>query len=157
MPITIAGGGASGGGGASTWSELTGKPAIQTTIGDPGSDANLVSEQAAREALNPFKFGGIGAYFAEPSNVEYIITDACPIGGTITGAAFKTRSGTVEATFRINGVAITGLTSLAASSTRATATATAARTVAAEDVISVLFVNGATPVDFTATLDFTRA
>lgn len=54
----IIGTGGNGGGGSTDWSSVTGKPTIQTTVGDPGSDSNLVSEQAVREAV---ELGGGGA------------------------------------------------------------------------------------------------
>jgi hypothetical protein len=51
MSVVIGNGGG-GGGGASDWGSITGKPTINTTVGDPGSDSDLVSEQAVREALD---------------------------------------------------------------------------------------------------------
>jgi hypothetical protein len=43
--------GGEGGGGPVAWGDVTGKPTIATTVDTPGSDDNLVSEQAVREAI----------------------------------------------------------------------------------------------------------
>ena len=66
--------------------------------------------------------------------------------------------GSVNYSIRINGVAVTGLSVVAATTgTQATQrAATALNVVAAGDIVSVLFAGGVTPTNFALTLGITR-
>lgn len=156
MPIIILNGGSSGGGGSVAWADVTGKPTILTEVSDPGSDAALPTEQAVRESLDVVAKGGIGFGASAPSDLAYVITDDSPIAGTITKCTYKSRSGTITANIRINGVSVTGLDALSITSSRTSTAATAANTLAEGDVIDVVFSSGTAPVDISLTIWVTK-
>ena len=74
----------------------------------------------------------------------------------MNSATFDLDSGTVTVAAKINGTNITGLSAVSVTSTKATTNGTAANTVAVGDEISFTFSSASTPVNFRATLNFTR-
>lgn len=101
--------------------------------------------------------GALSFGFAAPSDATYTLSRAMPYGGTLNTLHYETRSGTVTVTVTIQGANVTGLASLAASSTPNSATATAANTWTAGQRIQITFASGSSPVDFAGTLLFTRS
>lgn len=116
MPIIVInpGGGGGGGGGSVAWGDITGKPTIQTTVGNPGSDANFVSEQAVREMQNRNKVQGFAFSIEAPEAREYVITDDWPMDVDCEIIEITSRGvgGGATADWKIGSTSITGASAI---------------------------------------------
>lgn len=112
MPPPSTGG---GGGGPVAWADITGKPAIATTISDPGSDTVLAGEQAVRESLNKVKTFGFSWVHELPAEGNHVVTDDWPVdvNCTITEITTKGIGGGATVGFKINGTNITNASAIA--------------------------------------------
>ncbi len=142
-------------GGTPAWTSITGKPVINTVLGNPGSDSVLPSEKSVRDKLNVVGLGRILWTHSAPNTLEHVITDDLP-AGTLNEATYINRSGTHDFTLKLNGVAVTGLTSKAVNNVRTTTVATAANTSADRGILSIQFANPASAVDFSITVRYTK-
>lgn len=97
------------------WTAVTGKPAIEINIGNPGSDANLVSEQAVREGFDRNKVQGFAYEIISPTEIEYTLID-WPIDVACTITKITTQlvgTGTATGNFKIGVTSITGASAIA--------------------------------------------
>jgi hypothetical protein len=91
-----------------------------------------------------------------PSNKgPYTICVDCPVAGTLSTVAHKLSSGTLTLAVHIDGVVVTGLSAISVTSTKGTATSTAANAVSAGSVISITVSSAASPVDLSIALAVT--
>ena len=87
------------------------------------------------------------------TNDTFWLNNYVPAGVTITKLHAETASGTCDLTVNINGTPVTGITSVGASSTRVTATATAANTAATGDRLTLTIANNVDGVMLGITLE----
>ena len=157
MSIIITPGGGSGG--SAAWGDITGKPTIATTVDDPGSDSNLISEQAVREALDLLKVQGLAFTIEAGENKEYFISTDWPVDVAclITKITTDATSGTATANFKINSTSITNASAVAISSTEVATVPSGANTISQGDSLSVTLSSVSDPVDITVTIRYERA
>ena len=86
----------------------------------------------------------------------YFVIRNIPFAGRIESASWKLLSGTATFDVQIDGVDVTGLAALAASSTQATANGTALNTFTVGQDINIQINAASSPVDFDITLKIRR-
>lgn len=89
-----------------------------------------------------------------PADQVYVVDVSAAQAGRIVNLTVETDSGTLNATVLINGVAVTGLSAVAASATLATALATALNDVVAGDQITLEVTGNAAGADFAWAIGF---
>lgn len=99
--------------------------------------------------------GAITVVDAAPSGTVVVLVRA-PFAFTVNSLTTDIDSGTVTLAVKIGSTDITGLASVSVTSTKATTNATAANSVAVGDEVSFAFSGGSSPVNFRATLNYTR-
>lgn len=142
------------GGGATSWDQLTGKPAIATTIGDPGSDGVIAGEQAVRESLDKNKTQGFSFSIEVPEAKQYIITDDWPVdvNCTITEITSKGVGGGCTADWKIGSTSIEGASAISVTTSELETVPTDDNVLAEGDELSVTLSSvdeGCTEVRFT--------
>lgn len=109
-----------GGGGPVAWADITGKPAIATTIADPGSDSVLAGEQAVRESLNKLKIFGFSFTVEPPEAKAYKISNDWPIdvNCTITEITHQGIGGGCTANWKIGATNITNASAVSVTTSK---------------------------------------
>lgn len=154
---------ASAGGGATDWGSITGKPPVQTVIGDPGSDSNFVTEQAVRELVDKTETSGFAFTITGPEAREYPITDdwpilpACTITRITTRAQDTTPNTTATAAFKINGTNITNASAVAVTETELGTVPSGANVLAQGNALSVALSDIVGTGEIYVTIWYTRA
>lgn len=87
------------------------------------------------------------------SEKTYTIVRNSKRAWSIGDLAVKTESGTCDLAIQIDGVDVTGMSSVSVSSTEATATATAANSVAAGETVTIVVSNASSAEDLSITLN----
>lgn len=91
------------------------------------------------------------------AGLTYPLDTYAPFGYTVTEVyQIQTSSGTVTAALKINGTAITGLSSISVTSTPQNVAATGANTVSVGNAVSLVFSSASSPVNIQFTLAATR-
>ena len=124
---------------------------------------------SALTGLTQSQISGLVALLDSLKVETFTIHDTAPVVGsvfvdakaqiarTINGLyGLRTTSGTATITVKINGTAVTGLSSISVTSTPQDVTASGANTVAAGDVVTFEYTAVSSPVDLRATLKATR-
>jgi hypothetical protein len=120
----------------------TGLPSYKDENGDtidltgdtgPAGTANLIES--------------ITGMIESPTNKSYILDQYAPFAYTINSLVVKLVSGTCTAKIQIDGVDVTGISSVSCTSGETTATASAANTVAIGNTITLVISSISTPVD----------
>lgn len=92
-----------------------------------------------------------------PQVKTYVLARVLPYAGKIQSISFATLSDELTFSVRINGVAVTGLSGLTATSTPATATATAANLWAIGDRVDIIVTAlNVAPADFDFTISYQK-
>ena len=99
---------------------------------------------------------GIQGHIETAANKSYVLDLKAPYGYTVNALAAKTASGTCTAKLTIDGVDVTGISALSVTSTEASATASAANTVAVDTTLALVVSANATALDLTFTVKITR-
>lgn len=125
-----------------------------TAIADAAlSIAKTSGLQTALDALKPLPFNGM---IEAPVNKTYVVCEAAPFAFTINTLIAKLQSGTLSAAIQINGTPVTGINTLAVTSTQGTGTATAANTVSVGQRVTLVVTSASAPNDLAYTLKYTR-
>lgn len=101
------------------------------------------------EAISGYIQGAVGAG-------TYPLVQYATSAGTIDRLIMITETGTLSATIKIDGVTVTGMSSVAASSTEVSVSSSAYSAYAIGATISMVLAPGTTPVGLAFTLDCTR-
>lgn len=129
------------------------KSAEQVTPGNK-SDYYLKTRNATLETLLSASF--ISGQVESPNNKTYTLDLYSIEARIIDSITLKTVSGTLTAAVRIDGVAITGLSSISVSSTETTALATALNNMAIGQTLDLVVSGITSPVDLVFTLKYRR-
>ncbi len=121
------------------------------------SDSILQAFGRAQHAINTLSVFSYSADLIHPQDYTYVLDEASAFAQTINTLSIKTSSGTCTVAIQINGVSVTGLSAVAASSVQAVATASALNTVAANDRITLVVSSNSFGVDLSFTLKTTRS
>ena len=133
------------------------------TILAPGAQAyiyrNTTTNWAVFGGTATVNMPGYNTLIQTVSNVTYTLVGYAGNAGTILGLYQKARALTTAGTFniQINGVNVTGLTSVVPSTAGSYTAATAANTFARGDQITIVYTGTSAVLDHTITLDFTQA
>jgi len=92
--------------------------------------------------------------FAAPAAATYILLLATVQGKTINSIRVKTDSGTATFNLKINLTNISGLSSITATSTKTSYSATANNVMAIDDDLKIEFTSVSAPVNFSMTIAF---
>lgn len=98
----------------------------------------------------------ISGFVEAGSDKTYVLDEYAKFAYNIDDITIKLASGTVTVAIKINGTNVTGLSAIAATSTQATSTATAARTVNVGDKVTMVWSSSSTPVDLGFTMKMSR-
>ena len=99
---------------------------------------------------------GVQFNLATGTNGTYTLDQSANFNYTVDSAVFQTLSGTITADVRINNVSITGLNAMNCSSVEGTDTATAAKTVAPGDKVTLVTTSDNTAINTSIKLQCTR-
>lgn len=109
------------------------------------------------DAIDDAAKGQIAGELTAPGNRAYVLDLSAPYGYTITSLVVQTAAGTATCAVQINGTNVTGLSAVAASTTLATGTATAANVVASGNKVTLVVSAVAGTSELSFALRFTRA
>lgn len=143
------------------------KEGAETLLGNTSLITNAVCRIERTTTTNWSVFGGTATVnmpgyntlIQTVSNVTYTLVGYAGNAGTLLGVYQKARALTTAGTFniQINGVNVTGLTSVVPSTAGSYTAATAANTFARGDQITIVYTGTSAVLDHTITLDFTQA
>lgn len=120
-------------------------------LSDLGSAATARANLGVNKRGISFNFPLTSAF-----NGTFVLASSARVAGTINSIKnLKTSSGTVTASIQINGVAVTGLSSLSVTSTPQSPNASAANTFAVGDRITLVLASNALAADLEAELEIT--
>jgi len=125
-------------------------------VGVTGSDP-VAKTIAQTQTLLKVDLGAFTFFDAAPADGTVCVCVNAPFACTINSATFDVDSGTVTAAVKINTTAVTSLSAVSVTSTKATTNATAANTVAAGDEINLTYSSSSTPINLRCSINFTRA
>ena len=111
---------------------------------------------AAETSTIDFKKGQITGEVTTPSNRTYTIELSAPFAYTITALYLQTAAGTATVTIQVNGVSVTGLTNLSASTSIDGGAATGANTVTLSNKITMVLTNVSGASELIFSLRYTR-
>jgi len=117
--------------------------------------ADIATNTAAIAALQVLKNAFEAGLVKQPQNQDYRVVERFPFAATIERFTVKTASGTCTTTLKINGVTV-GNCSMGASSTQATTTTAAPKTLAVADVVVLTVSANSNAVDLSWQFDYTR-
>ena len=132
------------------------------TILAPGAQAyiyrNTTTNWAVFGGTATVNMPGYNTLIQAVSNVTYTLVGYAGNAGTLLGVYQKARALTTAGTFniQINGVNVTGLTSVVPSTAGSYTAATAANTFARGDQITIVYTGTSAVLDHTITLDYTQ-
>lgn len=142
-------------GSASFKNATSGTVTLQPVTGALGTVTLSLPAKTATLATTSQTDCGISFSVATAADTTYVIVLKAPHAGTITEIAGKSASGTVTATFKIEGVSVTtGVVSV--TSTESAVTPSGANVFAAGDTISVTFSSNSSALDVQFSLKYTR-
>jgi hypothetical protein len=95
-------------------------------------------------------------HIVAPANYTYILDQSAAYAYTINTLIAQTSAGTATAEIAIGGTAVTGISALSLSSTPATGTATALRSVSIGNQVTLIVSNVSSAADLSFTLKYTR-
>ncbi len=138
--------------------------ALQTDINTRALSSALTSEASTRgsadtalqAAIDLLKIEEITGSFEAPTAKTYTLDPYAAYAYQIETLKIKTASGTATVKLQIDGVDVTGISAVSVSSTIATGTATAARTVAVGAKVTMVVSGISTPVDMDFAVKITR-
>lgn len=111
---------------------------------------------AAATSSIDYNKGQITGELTAPSNRTYTIELSAPYPYTITALYVQTSAGTATVTIQINGVSVTGLTNISASTSLDGGAATGANTVTLSNKVTMVLTNVAGASELAFALRYTR-
>lgn len=137
-----------------TGKALTGFSASAGTVS--ASDTILQGFNKLAGWVTAFQTEQVDGFIETPSDKTYVIRLNAKYAGTIANISLKTASGTITAKLTIEGIDVTGCTSISVSSAETTATCNAANTFSAGHTIALVTSSNSSAADLQFSIQFTR-